>query len=101
MLFRFFGLRRPPRRYPTIHNARNLSPYEQQLRQAEIVNLRLRRYYKYHAQVREDIGREVDEAMHMPEEPHEALTEAHTQETRIIPHDPYKTQPLNTPEKGR
>lgn len=101
MLFRFFGQRRSPRRYPTIHSARRLSPYEQQLRQAEMVNLRLRRYYKYHAQVRADIGQDVDEAMRLADEPHESLTEAHTQETRIIPFDPYKTQPLNTPEKGR
>lgn len=99
MLFRFFGPRRPLRRYPTIHSARRLSTYEQQLRQAEVVNLRLRRYYKYHAQVRAEIGSEVDEAMRLAD-PHDDPTEYQTQPTRIISFDPHKTQPLNTPEKG-
>jgi hypothetical protein len=78
---------------PTIHNARNLSEYDRQLRQAEIVDLKLRRYYKYHALIREEIGREVEEAMRLPEEPHEALTESYTKPTRVIP-SPFKTQPL-------
>jgi hypothetical protein len=73
-----------------------MSPYEQRLRQAEVANLKLRRYYKYHAQVRAEIGQEVEEAMHTPDDLHESLTEFQTRPTKIIPlnYDLYKTQPL-------
>lgn len=101
MLFRFIFWRRRPQRTPTIHRFRTMSDYERQLRQAEAVNLGLRRYYKYHAQVRAEIGQEVDEAMSLAD-PHDDPTEYQTRPTKIIPnpHDPYKTQPLDTPEKG-
>jgi hypothetical protein len=48
--------------------------------------------------LRHEIGREVEEAMRMPPDPHDALTQAQTKPTRIIhnPFDPYRTQPLDT-----
>lgn len=52
------------------------------------------------ARLRRQIGEEVEEAMRMPPDPHDAITESYTRPTRIIrnPFDPYKTQPLGEEE---
>lgn len=106
MLFRFIFWRRRPRRSPTIHSFRlGLRPNPIEVEYARLK--RLERYNFYLQQINQihrEIGREVDEAMRMPEEPHEQLTEYQTRPTKIIPldYDQHKTQPLlDTPEKGQ
>lgn len=102
MLFRFVFWRRRPRRTPTIHRYRmGLRPNPNEVEYARLKRLERHTFYLQRInELHREIGQEVDEAMRLAEEPHESLTKFQTRPTKVIPHDPHKTQPLNTPEKG-